>query len=144
MPETVLGSPVSFDGLASVAACASSAAQELADAVSSMPLTFDWRAGGNDSSALGVNSHLVYAGLTGDARPLYWSNDYTVEDESQVYRRVEHVGQPLVLPYIQPYIEQMRANDCCGFVGIPLGILDDSVPERDVTQEEFDDVMEGL
>ena len=138
MTETVLGSPVSFDGLASAAACASSAARDLADAVS------DWIAGGNDSSAIGVNPHLVYAGSTGDVGPMYWSNDYTVEDESQVYRRVEHVGQPLVVPYIQPYIEQMRANDCCGFVGIPLGIRDESVPERDVTQEEFDDVMEGL
>lgn len=144
MPETVLGSPVSFDGLASAAACASSAARDLADAISYIPPAFDWIAGGDDSSALDVNPHLVYAGSTGDAGPMYWSNDYTVEDESQVYRRVEHVGQPLVLPYIQPYIEQMRANDCCGFVGIPLGIRDDSVPERDVTQEEFDDVMEGL
>ena len=144
MPETVLGSPISFDGLASAAACASSAARDLADVVSYMPPAFDWIADGSDSSAIGANPHLVYAGSTGDAGPLYWSNDYTVEDESQVYRRVEHVGQPLVLPYIQPYIEQMRANDCCGFVGIPLGIRDDSVPERDVTQEEFDDVMEGL
>lgn len=92
MPETVLGSPVSFDGLESASACASSAAQELADAVSSMPLIFDWRAGRNDSPALVVNPNLVYAGSTGDAGPLYWSNDYT----------------------------------------------------RDVTQEEFDDVMEGL
>ena len=144
MPETVLGSPVSFDGLASAAACASSAARDLADAFTYMPPAFDWLADGSDSSVLGVNPHLVYAGSTGDAGPLYWSNDYTVEDESQVYRRVEHVGQPLVVPYIQPYIEQMRANDCCGFVGIPLGIRDESVPERDVTQEEFDDVMEGL
>ena len=135
MPETVLGSPVSFDGLASAAACASSSARDLADAISYMPPVFDWIAG---------DPHLVYAGSTGDVGPMYWSNAYTVEDESQVYRRVEPVGQPLVLPYIQPYIEQMRANACCGFVGIPLGIRDDSVPERDVTQEEFDDVMEGL
>lgn len=144
MPETVLGSPVSFDGLASAAACASSSARDLADAISYMPPAFDWIAGGDDLLAPDVNPHLVYAGSTGDAGPMYWSNDYTVEDESQVYRRVEHVGQPLVLPDIQPYIEQMRANDCCGFVGVPLGIRDDSVPEREVTQEEFDDVMEGL
>lgn len=136
MPETILGSPICFDVDAYAAACASASAQDLADMVDASALTYDWQAGGIDSSAVGEAARLVYAGSTGDPGPLYWSNDYTVEmPEPEL--RLEYLGQPVIMPYI----EQMRVNDCCGFAGQILR-CDDEMPELDISDDEFDRVLE--
>lgn len=137
MPETILGSPIRFDVAASAAACASVSAQDLADMVDASALTYDWQAGGIDSSAVDEAARLVYAGSTGDPGPLYWSNDYTVEMPQPTFDWGFLTGQPVIMPYI----EQMRVNDCCGFTG-QIMRRDDEMPEHDISDDEFDRVLE--
>lgn len=137
MPETILGSPIRFDVDAYAAACVSASAQDLADMVDASALTYDWQASGIDSSAVGEAARLVYAGSTGDPGPLYWSNDYTVEMPQPTFDWGFLAGQPVIMPYI----EQMRVNDCCGFAGQILR-CDDEMPELDISDDEFDRVLE--
>ena len=136
MPETILGSPIRFDVAASAAACASASERDLADVVDVSALTYDWQASGIDSSAVDEAVRVVYAGSAWDARQQFWSNDYTVEmPEPEL--RLEYLGQPVIMPYI----EQMRMNDCCGFAGQILR-CDDEMPEIDISEDEFDRVLE--
>ena len=143
MPETIIGSPIDFDAVVAeaatraAAACVSASAQDLADVVDASALTCDWQASGIDSSAVDEAARVVYAGSAWDARQQFWSNDYTVEMPQPTFDWGFLAGQPVIMPYI----EQMRVNDCCGFAGKFLR-RDDEMPEIDISDDEFDRVLE--
>ena len=129
IPEIAMDIGEAFDSV-------SSAADRVRGALSRIPLVYDWHAGGETMDAVHA-ARVVYAGSTGDVSPISYSNDYTVDCSPPVFAGSD--------PWIMPAIERIpTVNDCCGYVGayIPVGYKEE--PVKEVSEEEFDDVLEEL